>query len=120
MRARRSRAKGGCGRAGRRRATVPGSTTPAPPGAYACAPGGTADWRPPGQWPRGRALGVPAQHAVDRALRIGQRRLGALAAEHRVLDLRIERILELRVEGQRPVAGEFVGMLELRLKHLRA
>src|SRR6266481_2255217 len=66
------------------------------------------------------SLAVPAQRSVNGTFCVGQRCLRALAAEYRVLDLRIERILELRVEGQWPVAGELVGMLELRLQHLRS
>src|SRR5690349_11411074 len=65
------------------------------------------------------ASGAAGQQPVDRALGVGEGHLRLLASQYRVLDLRIERVLELRIERQRPVAGEPVGVLELRTQDLR-
>src|SRR5438552_15977034 len=61
-----------------------------------------------GALPASRLL--PGEQPVDRALGVGKRRLGVLAAQGRVLDLGPERILQLGLVGQRPVAGEPVGV----------
>src|SRR5438105_10584212 len=55
-----------------------------------------------------------ARHA---AIRIGERALRVLAAEHRALDLRPERFLDAAVVAEAPIAGHLVGVLELRLQH---
>ena len=52
-----------------------------------------------------------------RALGVGQRRLGVLAAEHRALELRPERLLDAAVVAEPPVAAHLVGVLELGLQH---
>src|SRR5438309_1204933 len=74
--------------------------------------------------PRISALTSSARPSAIRipigALAIRQRVFGRLAPEHGILDLGIERVLELRVEGERPVARELVGVLELGLEHLPA
>src|SRR6266567_3476611 len=55
----------------------------------------------------------PAKYLGNAPFGIGECRLGVLAPEHRVLEFRPERLLDLGVIGQRPVAGHLVGMFEL-------
>src|SRR6185437_5811137 len=73
---------------------------------------GSAGARTPGP-----TLTLSRQHPVDLYLRILQRFRRGLASEHRVLNLRIECFLDARVVGERPVAGELVGVFDLRLQH---
>ena len=60
---------------------------------------------------------MPCEAPRDALFRVGERCLGVLAAENGVLEFRPERVLDLAVVRQRPVAGQLVGVLELRLQH---
>jgi len=67
-------------------------------------------WRP-------NAFTTGAFTRVTARSAIGKRSLGVLASEHGILDLGPERVLDLSVIRQRPVACHLVGLLKLGLQH---